>query len=335
MLPMVPQVSEHSLNPMDLRLFHHFLLYAHPHLPLGSDSTWTTDVPRRASEHPHLMHAILSLSAEHLGSYDKTIASLLPLQHRQKALTWLSETLSAKQELSESELELVTDVSMALMFQTAYMENGFYDFMKILRGTGALGLEKLRMYNNVGPTSYTITHAKANELFQSIPIDCRIPQAAIQSLLGSTHLYQTDGPLRDLYQMEISAANALQRMPWEGYMAMWNLFMLLTLQSAEDSARVLDRQDPLAKILQAHLLGLSVVTTPLRLYELGERAKYHPNESIIAWIEGICHSMGATFLQYVRWPLRLCDAVQDRGKNTPISAANLAALVLERPELFR
>jgi hypothetical protein len=29
----------------DMRLFHHFLLDAYPHLPVGNDNTWLTHVP--------------------------------------------------------------------------------------------------------------------------------------------------------------------------------------------------------------------------------------------------------------------------------------------------
>ena len=171
-------------------------------------------------------------------------------------------------------------------------------------------------------------------LFQHISIDNRILQAAVHSLLGSAHLYTMEGVLRNAYQEELEVAYALQRSSWEGYLGIWKLYTEYTLQSSDISAQVLDNQNPLAKILQAHLLSFGVIATPLRLFELGERAQYHPMEAMIAWIEGICGSLDAAFAQYVLWPARICVAAREFGKSNRLSASNLAKLVLDRPELL-
>lgn len=34
----------------DMRFFHHFLVFAHPHLPFGSDELWKTQLPVYAHE---------------------------------------------------------------------------------------------------------------------------------------------------------------------------------------------------------------------------------------------------------------------------------------------
>lgn len=39
----------------DMRLFHHFLINAYPHLPLGSEEVWVRDVPGFA-------HSVSSIS---------------------------------------------------------------------------------------------------------------------------------------------------------------------------------------------------------------------------------------------------------------------------------
>ena len=333
-LQLGPSISEHALDLTDLKLLHHFLLYAHPHLPLGKEKAWITDVPCQASEYPHLMHAILSLSAAHLGSYDATIASSVPLVHRQKALAWLSDVLSAKEDLTDTELETATNVSMALTFQTAYMDDTFYEFMQMLRGTGTLTLAKFHRQNFRDPISTMTTPFEVSTLFQHISIDNRIQQAAIRSLLNCAHLYTVDGVLRNVYQEELEVAYALQRSSWEGYLGLWKLYTECTLQSSEISAQVLDNQNPLAKILQVHLLSFGIIATPLRLFEFGERARYHPMEAMIAWIEGICGSLNGAFSQYARWPTQICVASRDFGKHNRLSASNMAKLVLEQPELL-
>ena len=52
--------TQFSLN--DMRLFHHFLLRAYPHLPLGADQTWINVVPAFAHHvsRPHQKNAIYS-----------------------------------------------------------------------------------------------------------------------------------------------------------------------------------------------------------------------------------------------------------------------------------
>ena len=39
-----------NLNLESLGLLHHFILYAHPHLPVGHQNVWVTHLPARACE---------------------------------------------------------------------------------------------------------------------------------------------------------------------------------------------------------------------------------------------------------------------------------------------
>jgi hypothetical protein len=45
-----PQATNASFSMTDMRLFHHFLVRAYPHLPVGADAVWTLEVPAFAHE---------------------------------------------------------------------------------------------------------------------------------------------------------------------------------------------------------------------------------------------------------------------------------------------
>jgi hypothetical protein len=49
-LGLTRSITDTMLNLMDLKLFHHFMLYARPYLPLGYECVWVSDVPARAQE---------------------------------------------------------------------------------------------------------------------------------------------------------------------------------------------------------------------------------------------------------------------------------------------
>jgi hypothetical protein len=45
-----PQSTPTIFSMIDMRLFHHFIMSAYPHLPVGADKTWTLDIPAFAHE---------------------------------------------------------------------------------------------------------------------------------------------------------------------------------------------------------------------------------------------------------------------------------------------
>jgi hypothetical protein len=45
-----PQAMNASFSLTDMRLFHHFIVRAYPHLPVGADAVWTLEVPAFAHE---------------------------------------------------------------------------------------------------------------------------------------------------------------------------------------------------------------------------------------------------------------------------------------------
>lgn len=45
-----PQATNSAFSMTDMRFFHHFIVRAYPHLPVGADAVWTLEVPAFAQE---------------------------------------------------------------------------------------------------------------------------------------------------------------------------------------------------------------------------------------------------------------------------------------------
>lgn len=45
-----PQATNAAFSMTDMRFFHHFIVRAYPHLPVGADAVWTIEVPAFAQE---------------------------------------------------------------------------------------------------------------------------------------------------------------------------------------------------------------------------------------------------------------------------------------------
>jgi hypothetical protein len=52
-----PQATNASFSMTDMRLFHHFIVRAYPHLPVGADAVWTLEVPSFAHEVGFMRHS--------------------------------------------------------------------------------------------------------------------------------------------------------------------------------------------------------------------------------------------------------------------------------------
>ncbi|KAJ5150883.1 uncharacterized protein N7482_010135 [Penicillium canariense] len=132
------QLSADRIAGDELRVFHHFLLVARPHLPYGSEGAWTSLVPAYAHECPHLMHAILSLGATHYALATPTGSHYTPMaiSHRGKALRHLASALAHVDNCTDTVLDGILATCYTLVFQAYYMNDGLIDFAVMVRGCG-------------------------------------------------------------------------------------------------------------------------------------------------------------------------------------------------------
>lgn len=136
------EVSD-SFSLHDLKLFHHFLSFAHPSLPLGNKSAWTQDIPQLVHQSDHLMHAFLALGASHIGSLSGTDRDqYTALLHRGRAIAGLKNAF-AKSDQSSLEYDAMLATCYALAFQSALVPAGSIDFATFVRGC-ALVTERIQ-----------------------------------------------------------------------------------------------------------------------------------------------------------------------------------------------
>ncbi|KAH0844780.1 hypothetical protein AYO21_11131 [Fonsecaea monophora] len=123
-----------SFTLHDLRLFHHFLCFAYPPLPLTKKSVWTQDIPQLSLHSEHLMNALLALAASHMETltgvhHDKYTALL----HKGRAISGLKDEF-AKSHHSATEHDVMLATCYALAFQSALLPGSAVDFTTFVRG---------------------------------------------------------------------------------------------------------------------------------------------------------------------------------------------------------
>jgi hypothetical protein len=141
----------------DMRLFHHFLMDAYPHLPVGNDSAWLSQVPLIAHHVSHqllqlhqnsnsllqneyLMHAILGMSASHLELLTGEPLSTIAIHHRLLAIQGSNAALSVKTRTG-SDGDALLGACYLLAFQASYMRDGLFEFFTLVRGCTLLSIQ--------------------------------------------------------------------------------------------------------------------------------------------------------------------------------------------------
>jgi Fungal specific transcription factor domain len=138
----------------DMRLFHHFLIDAYPHLPVGNDSAWLSQVPLIAHhvscdpsicmlrlmlpiQNEYLMHAILGMSASHLELLTEEPLGTIAIHHRLLAVQGSNAALSQKTRTG-SDGDALLGSCYLLAFQASYMRDGLFEFFTMVRGCSLL-----------------------------------------------------------------------------------------------------------------------------------------------------------------------------------------------------
>ncbi|KAF2268162.1 hypothetical protein CC78DRAFT_510601 [Lojkania enalia] len=127
--------SMYSAN--DMRLFHHFLIAAHPRIPPEHEAVWIRDVPAFSHQYDYLMHALLALSDSHLSMFVNDPKANMALAHRQKAIRGLEQAFSKWPPTAE-EIHAILATSYLLSFQSMFMPDGFIDCIVSLRSCSML-----------------------------------------------------------------------------------------------------------------------------------------------------------------------------------------------------
>ena len=136
-------------------------MVAYPHLPVGNDSAWLCQVPLIAhhvsgsaicygtllmiAQNEYLMHAILGLAASHLEVITGADLHSVAIQHRVLAIKG-SNVAIFQTNRSGSDADALLAACYALTFQSAYMRDGLFEFLQMVRGCSLLS-EQLKSEN--------------------------------------------------------------------------------------------------------------------------------------------------------------------------------------------
>ncbi|KAL5382261.1 hypothetical protein DPSP01_006656 [Paraphaeosphaeria sporulosa] len=124
----------------DMRLFHHFLITAYPHLPVGADKIWITVIPSFAHNYEYLIHSILALAASHLDAVSSANVAEEAISHRILAVKALNEALSVPPK-TRNERDARMAAALALAFQSSHLQDGLLEFLTMVRGCNLIALE--------------------------------------------------------------------------------------------------------------------------------------------------------------------------------------------------
>ena len=92
----------------------------------------------------------------------------------------------------------------------------------------------------------------------------------------------------ECHRMQLETIGALQDGSWQGYVQYSRMYSNSLLQFENHFTQ---STDPVSRILQAHLLAVGLVFTPVTVYEVLGSAQWQSPLTSLAQIEEICESM--------------------------------------------
>ncbi|OAK95765.1 hypothetical protein IQ06DRAFT_297323, partial [Phaeosphaeriaceae sp. SRC1lsM3a] len=292
-------------NAGDMRLFHHFLITAYPHLPVGADKIWVTVIPSFAHNYEYLIHSILALAASHLDVVSNANVAEQAIQHRILAVKSLNEALSVPpKSLIERDARMAA--ALALAFQSSHLQDGMAEFLTMVRGCNliagpeeSLGEDSAfhafrddghlqNMRNRIGTSSRAcVSHSDLD--------------LAALSLHGLSDL--TLSPCeRSYWSILTQIIDSAYSQPVETYTTFVHLYNVPSQWSHDEFQAFINPANAVAQILLAHFIAIQAILTPiLYLERVGFQGVDAPT-CVLGWIEGIYRNVPVHLRHHVEWP---------------------------------
>ncbi|KAJ4378422.1 hypothetical protein N0V86_006125 [Didymella sp. IMI 355093] len=290
----------------DMRLFHHFLITAYPHLPVGADKIWITVIPSFAHNYEYLIHSILALSASHLDALSNTGAAEQAIQHRILAVKSLNEALSVPPK-SRSEQDARMAAALALAFQSSHLQDGLTEFLTMVRGcnliaSGDTTFGSESAFNAFGEDSH-LQHMK-NRIGGGTQYSCVNHEdlnLAALSLRSIEYLNMSSFEKTYWSALNTTVQQAYDR-PIEAYTSFVTLYNVPSRWTHDEFQAFIDPNNSVAQILQAHFIAVQAILTPiLYLERVGFEGVDAPT-ALMSWIEGIYRNVPHHLRHHVEWP---------------------------------
>ncbi|KAH8804929.1 hypothetical protein F5884DRAFT_797710 [Xylogone sp. PMI_703] len=305
-LQLQPTPVQFSLT--DMRFFHHFLMKAHPHLPVNCETAWLSQIPLIAHQYEYLMHAILGLAASHLELLTGADYHTSALSHRLKAIKGSNDAIvNGLQSGSDADALLAT--CYALTFQSAYMSDGLPDFLQMVRGCSILS-NQLKMENLlmsfVKASQYHFEFIKNRvEGFPLIhPELVHGADISVQALC----LLCDEEATRKMHQMLTSVVNALQVSSLSAYLAFIAIYQALGQMNTRLFQTLTDQTNTTSQILIGNFLGIQMIMAPILDRERPDEGDATVR-SHLSWVDKIYEGIPRHLRQYLEWPRGISELV--------------------------
>jgi hypothetical protein len=128
-----PTSTTDTFTLQDMRFFHHFLIKAKPHMPIGNRRVWDREIPQFAEQNQFLMYSFLALGSSHLSRLvDEPGYEVYALQCRVRGLNGLRRAM-ARETWNYGDADSMIAAGYSLMCQAAHLEDGLQDWLTLLR----------------------------------------------------------------------------------------------------------------------------------------------------------------------------------------------------------
>ncbi|KAG4411950.1 hypothetical protein IFR04_014924 [Cadophora malorum] len=314
------QVTPTVFTLTDMRLFHHYLLDAYPHLPVGNDTAWLSQVPLVAHHNEYLMHAILGLAASHLELLTGSDLSAQAIHHRVLAIKGSNNALQLKSRTG-SDGDALLAACYLLTFQSSYMKDGIHEFFQFVRGCALLS-NQLR--EEKVPMAFFLTSNDHFNFMEKRLIDLpaineELLECAERSLGALPGYFEV--PVHEIfYTAMVVCLEAVKVSSLHGYFKFIFIYQSLNRMSNDLFRDFIDPENAISRILIAHFLAIQLIMLPILDREWAGRTKNTPARMNLAWMTSIYESSPTHLRHLVEWPQAVAEAVRDElaGKQSNV-----------------
>ncbi|KAH6707890.1 hypothetical protein BKA61DRAFT_739144 [Leptodontidium sp. MPI-SDFR-AT-0119] len=288
----------------DVRLFHHFLVAAWPHLPVRADNVWLEYVVPIGHQCEYLMHAMMALSASHLGKLTPSHLTSIAQSHRLHAISGLNAALS-NPLTSTADGDAALATCYALLMQSWYMDDGLPASLILTR--------------SVHTTTRWVREQKIRSLLAGDDEGTRV--ASMKGRLRDAPAFSKDfvdkaldalGPLgnlceesyqKDLFNVLREAFGKLGGSSVACYDAYVSLDTFLSTLSSSSITSLLSPIIQTNQLLLAFLVALHLVMRPISCRERKQYTVSFYGIRMSSWIPGIWNAVGEEARVRLEWPM--------------------------------
>lgn len=321
--PITLQNTPTMFSMVDMKFFHHFLTVAYPHLPMGKDLAWTTQVPLAAHNNEFLMHAILGLAASHLQLTTGADFGSEAMHHRYLAIRGSNEAMSTVNHRNNNGDALLAACYL-LAFQSSYMIDGMQEFFQTVRGCSQLNTHLIEDLLPLDCEQYFRTTKTEHwglvrQTLINLPIiDILLIESAQQSLSALFSILSTPVDL-DFYARLVDCVDTLKITSHLAYYKFLRIFQGINDMENANFTTFIDPENTKSRFLLIHFLAIQLVMAPIidREYT-GTRPIPIRNQTL--WISSAYENAPPEMKSFLAWPKAISDCVLEElaGKQLPI-----------------